>query len=137
MGGSQPVPKPRTAKNSYSQIPISLISIQLKLTIYIQFTYNLVMATKTFNISFPKELADKIDKKAKQQFGSRSDFLRYAALKYLRAEEELKELMAYGKTFAKTTSHKTEAEVAEYFTNKRRKQEPWRKNIAKFKNRPR
>ena len=91
------------------------------------------MNVKTFNVSFPKELADQIDKKAKEQFGSRSDFLRTAALKYLRAEDEFKELMADGKKFAKNIPHQTEEEVAEYITNQRRKRESWRKDIAKFK----
>ena len=93
------------------------------------------MSVKTFNISFPEELADRIDKKAKAQFGSRSDFLRYAALKYLKAEDEMKELLAYGKQFAKTVPYQSEEEVAQAITNERRKNEPWRQNIAQFKNR--
>lgn len=95
------------------------------------------MSVKTFNISFPKELADRIDKKAKAQFGSRSDFLRTAALKYLRDEEKLesfKELMAYGKELGKQIPYQTEEEVADEITAERRKREPWRVNIAKFKN---
>ena len=44
--------------------------------------------TQTFNISFPRELVAQIDKVAKRQFGSRSDFLRTAALEYIRREEE-------------------------------------------------
>lgn len=91
------------------------------------------MSIKTFNISFPTDLADQIDKIAKEQFGSRSDFLRIAALKYLREEREWKELMAYGKQLGKKAGHQTEEEVAEYFTNQRRKTEPWRNNIAKFR----
>lgn len=85
------------------------------------------MTTKTFNISFPKELADEIDKKAKEQFGSRSDFLRTAAVKYLREEREFKELLAYGKKFGKTADHQTEEDLADYITSERRKKEPWRK----------
>lgn len=46
------------------------------------------MSNKTFNISFPKELADQIDRISNQQFGSRSDFLRMAAIKYLRQEKQ-------------------------------------------------
>lgn len=44
--------------------------------------------TQTFNISFPRELVAQIDEVAKRQFGSRSDFLRTAALEYIRREEE-------------------------------------------------
>lgn len=87
------------------------------------------MSVKTFNVSFPRELADQIDKKAKAQFGSRSDFLRAAALKYLRNEEkidQLKELISYGKTFAPASPLKSEEEVADYITVQRRQKEDWR-----------
>lgn len=88
------------------------------------------MSIKTFNVSFPKELANQIDAKAKAQFGSRSDFLRAAALKYLREEEkidQLKELMSYGKTFAQSSPITSEEEVADYITIQRRQKETWRK----------
>jgi metal-responsive CopG/Arc/MetJ family transcriptional regulator len=90
---------------------------------------------KTFNISFPAGLADQVDQKAKEQFGSRSDFLRYAALKYLREEQELEELLVYGKQIGKTAKHRTEEELADYFTEKRRDQEPWRTTANKGSNR--
>ncbi len=96
------------------------------------------MSVKTFNVSFPEALADQIDQKAKKQFGNRSDFLRAAAIKYLREEEKIeqfKELVAYGKKFAKNSAFKTEEEVAEYITRERRKKEPWRQDISKFKSR--
>ncbi|MES2971890.1 MAG: ribbon-helix-helix domain-containing protein [Patescibacteria group bacterium] len=84
------------------------------------------MAVKTFNISFPKELADLVDKKAKEQFGSRSDFLRYAAWKYLREEQEWKELMAYGKELGKKVGYQSEEEVADEITAERRKTRRWK-----------
>ena len=93
------------------------------------------MSVKTFNISFPRQLADEIDAAAKAQFGSRSDFLRAAAIKYLREEREWKELMAYGKKLGKAIGYQSEEEVAEDFTRERRKREPWRKNVAKYRNR--
>lgn len=96
------------------------------------------MAVKTFNISFPEELADAIDKKTKAQFGSRSDFFRAAAIKYLRDEgrvEKFKEMMAEAREFAKELPYKSEEEVADEITAERRKREPWRQDIAKFKNR--
>lgn len=89
------------------------------------------MSIKTFNISFPKELADQIDKKAKQQFGSRSDFLRAAAVRYLREEEKIeqfKEVMSYGKTLAKSSPLQSEEEVADYITIQRRQKESWRQS---------
>ncbi len=87
------------------------------------------MSIKTFNVSFPKELADRIDQKAKSQFGTRSDFLRAAALKYLRDEEKIdqfKELLSHGKTFAQPSPLQSEKEVAEYITVQRRQKETWR-----------
>jgi metal-responsive CopG/Arc/MetJ family transcriptional regulator len=84
------------------------------------------MAVKTFNVSFPKELADLIDEKAREQFGSRSDFLRVAAVQYLKREQKFQELMRYGKTLGENAGFKSEEEVADYFTNLRRAKEPWR-----------
>ena len=84
------------------------------------------MATKTFNISFPEPLADAIDKKAKEQFGSRSDFLRYAALKYLREEQEFEELLRYGKKIGQEVGFRTEKSVAQDISTKRRQNRSWR-----------
>jgi len=95
------------------------------------------MSTKTFNISFPKELADQIDEVARSQFGTRSDFLRTAAIKYLRDEEKVeqfKKLMDYGKELGKKIPYQSEEDVADEITADRRQREPWRKNIAQFKN---
>ena len=83
------------------------------------------MATKTFNISFPAPLAKAIDKKASEQFGSRSDFLRFAAQKYLREEREFEELMNYGKKIGKEIGIRTETEVAENIRSKRRQHRVW------------
>jgi metal-responsive CopG/Arc/MetJ family transcriptional regulator len=83
------------------------------------------MATKTFNISFPVTLADAIDKKANEEFGSRSDFLRFAAQKYLREEQEFEELMNYGKKIGKEVGVQTETEVAEGIRAKRRQNRAW------------
>lgn len=91
------------------------------------------MSVKTFNVSFPKELADLIDKKAKEQFGSRSDFLRAAALKYLREEERWDKLMAYGKELGKQAGYQSEEEVAAEITAERRKTRRWKP--ADFKDR--
>ncbi|KKU20211.1 MAG: Toxin-antitoxin system, antitoxin component, ribbon-helix-helix domain protein [Candidatus Saccharibacteria bacterium GW2011_GWA2_46_10] len=84
------------------------------------------MSVKTFNISFPAALADQIDKKAKEQFGSRSDFLRYAALKYLREEQEFEELMAYGKQIGKEIGYKSEKAVARDISARRNQKRSWK-----------
>ncbi len=44
--------------------------------------------TKTFNVSFPKELLALVDEAAKRQFASRSDLLRTAALEYIQKEQD-------------------------------------------------
>jgi metal-responsive CopG/Arc/MetJ family transcriptional regulator len=82
---------------------------------------------KTFNISFPAELADQIDEIAKKQFATRSDFLRTAAVKYLREEQEFERLMQYGKIFGQKATYQSEEEVAADITKSRRKKESWRK----------
>ncbi len=83
------------------------------------------MATKTFNISFPEPLADAIDKKAKEQFGSRSDFLRFAAQKYLREEQEFEGVMSYGKKIGQEIGLKTEEAVAKDISAKRHQNRAW------------
>jgi metal-responsive CopG/Arc/MetJ family transcriptional regulator len=83
------------------------------------------MSVKTFNISFPEDLADLIDEKAKKQFGSRSDLLRYAAVKYLKDEDELEEIMIYGKELGKKTSYQSEKAVARSITEQRRSYRKW------------
>jgi metal-responsive CopG/Arc/MetJ family transcriptional regulator len=89
------------------------------------------MSVKTFNVSFPRQLADEIDKATQAQFGSRSDFLRAAAIKYLREEREWEELLVYGKEIGKATGYQTEAAVAADITAQRREREDWRQNAAK------
>lgn len=85
------------------------------------------MTVKTFNVSFPEELADLIDEKAKQQFGSRSDLLRYAAVKYLRDEQEFEEIMRYGKELGKAVSDRPEESVAKTITKQRRSYRNWQR----------
>ena len=82
-------------------------------------------ATQTFNISFPRKLVAQIDAKAEEQFASRSDFLRTAALEYLRHEQEWKELFDYGKQIGTQVEPRTEEEVAEAIATKRRASQRW------------
>jgi len=83
------------------------------------------MSVKTFNVSFPTALANQVDSKAKEQFGSRSDFLRFAALKYLREEQEFEELMSYGKQIGKKASYKSEKNVARSISQRRKQKRNW------------
>ena len=91
------------------------------------------MSTQTFNVSFPKELLKQVDQVAREQFGSRSDLLRFAALKYIREQEQWKDMMVYGKQLGKQAGLQSEEEVAAEFTADRRKTEPWRQNISKYR----
>lgn len=81
--------------------------------------------TQTFNISFPKALVSQIDAKAEEHFASRSDFLRTAALQYLRNEQEWKELFAYGKEIGSQAEPLSEEAVADALTAKRRASGRW------------
>ena len=45
------------------------------------------MASQIINISLPKELVDKIDKAAKDQYGSRSEYIRQAVVGRLRTQD--------------------------------------------------
>ena len=47
------------------------------------------MAAQTFNISLPQELVELIDDQARREFSSRSEYIRRAVVKQLRAEQSL------------------------------------------------
>ncbi len=76
--------------------------------------------TQTFNVSFPKALLAQVDAKAEEQFGSRSDFLRAAALQYLRNEAEWEYLFNEGKKIGAQGELQSEEEVADALTKLRR-----------------
>lgn len=60
---------------------------------YIQIIYNICMSTKTFNLSLPKALVDALDKRAKDDYSSRSDYIRKAIVNQMRSEELLSKLL--------------------------------------------
>jgi metal-responsive CopG/Arc/MetJ family transcriptional regulator len=45
------------------------------------------MASQIINISLPKELVDRIDKAAKEQYGNRSEYIRQAVVGRLRTQD--------------------------------------------------
>ena len=47
------------------------------------------MSSKTFNLSLPEELVKKLDKQAKKDFSSRSEYIRRAVLNQMRLDSEL------------------------------------------------
>ncbi len=47
------------------------------------------MSTQTFNLSLPKELVTQLDAQAKQEFSTRSDYVRKAILNQLKTEQAM------------------------------------------------
>ncbi len=80
---------------------------------------------QTFNISFPKQLVEQIDAKAKEQFGSRSDLMRAAVLQYLRNEQQWEELFRYGKIIGSQVGSRSEEDVVADITAARRRNRNW------------
>lgn len=81
--------------------------------------------TQTFNVSFPKGLLQQVDAKAEEQFGSRSDFLRTAALQYLRNEAEWDYIFNEGKKIGAQGEYQSEEEVADAINSARRAGGRW------------
>ena len=51
------------------------------------------MSTKTFNLSLPITLVEELDKRAKRDYSSRSDYIRKAVVNQMRTEEALENLL--------------------------------------------
>lgn len=51
------------------------------------------MSTKTFNLSLPIALVEALDKRAKGDYSSRSDYIRKAVVNQIRTEEALENLL--------------------------------------------
>ncbi|CAN5371492.1 hypothetical protein BH10PAT4_BH10PAT4_5000 [soil metagenome] len=51
------------------------------------------MTTKTFNLSLPEALVQALDKRAKSEYSSRSDYVRKAIVNQMRTEEALSALL--------------------------------------------
>lgn len=51
------------------------------------------MSTKTFNLSFPSELVEVLDRRAKMEYSNRSDYIRRAVINQMRTEERLEHLL--------------------------------------------
>ncbi len=51
------------------------------------------MSTKTFNLSLPQALLEKLDKRAKIDYSSRSEYIRKAIVSQMRTEEALENLL--------------------------------------------
>lgn len=51
------------------------------------------MSTKTFNLSLPQNLVEALDRRAKKDYSSRSDYIRKAVVNQMRTEESLENLL--------------------------------------------
>jgi metal-responsive CopG/Arc/MetJ family transcriptional regulator len=80
---------------------------------------------QTFNVSFSKDLLDEVDAKAAEQFGSRSDFLRAAAVQYLRREEEWEYIFREGEKAGAKSQFRSAEEATEELTKQRRASGRW------------
>lgn len=81
--------------------------------------------TQTFNVSFPKALLEQVDAKAAEQFGSRSDFLRAAALQYIRNEQEWENLIRETKKIGTQSQFAEVEEATNELTKLRRESGRW------------
>lgn len=81
--------------------------------------------TQTFNVSFPKALLEQIDATAEEQFGSRSDFLRAAALLYLKNEKEWELVFRENQKVGTQSQFRTAEEAIDKLTEDRRKSGRW------------
>lgn len=50
--------------------------------------YALCMSSKAYNITLPQKLVTRLDKTAKDNYMTRSDFIRYAVVKEIKIQEE-------------------------------------------------
>lgn len=69
------------------------------------------MNAKTINVSFPPELLKEIDRKAKEEYRSRSEFLKEASLFYIQTKDNWLDLQKDLATKAKKLKIVSEKEV--------------------------
>lgn len=81
--------------------------------------------TQTFDVSFPKALLKQVDAIVKGQFGDRSDFLRVAALQYLRREKEWELVFRENQKVGIQSQFGTAEEVIGKLTEDRRRSGRW------------
>jgi len=81
--------------------------------------------SKTFNVAFPQELLDEVDRVAKKRFGSRSDLLREAALQMIREEKKWDYIFNEGQKIGASSEFESEEEVAATLTEQRRANRAW------------
>ncbi len=69
------------------------------------------MSTKTFNLSLPKELVERLDEQAKKDYSSRSDYIRKAILNQMRAEQGISQIFDMANAKGKKAGYSSEQQV--------------------------
>lgn len=78
--------------------------------------------TVTFNLSMPSELLKLIDKQAKSELRTRSEFLRDVARNYILREKKWKSILRYGTARGRKMGIRTEEDVDRMIQEFRREQ---------------
>lgn len=78
------------------------------------------MSGKTFNLSLPEELVKALDKQAKRDYSSRSDYIRKAVVNQLRLEQDLKNILDRANAKGKKLGISSEEQVYDIIKGKRK-----------------
>lgn len=76
------------------------------------------MSTKTFNLSLPQALVEALDKRAKSEYSSRSDYVRKAIVNQMRTEAALEEIFTRSNAKGKKLGIKSEQQVYDIIADK-------------------
>jgi len=76
------------------------------------------MTTKTFNLSLPLPLVEELDKRAKKDYSSRSDYIRKAVVNQMRTEETLENLLDRTNKKGAKIGIKSEQQIYDIIANK-------------------
>ena len=76
------------------------------------------MSTKTFNLSLPRALVEALDKRAKEDYSSRSDYIRKAIVNQMRTEETLSDFLNRTNQKGKKSGIKSEQQVYDMIAKK-------------------
>lgn len=76
------------------------------------------MSTRTFNLSIPEELVEKLDEQAKKDYSSRSDYVRKAIVNQLRIEQSLENLLDRSNARGKKAGITSEQQVYDIISKK-------------------
>jgi len=76
------------------------------------------MSTKTFNLSLPEELVDKLDDQAKKDYSSRSDYVRKAVINQIRSEQALDRVLNRANAKGKKAGITSEQQVYDIISDK-------------------